>query len=149
MELQMTKASKRPPIHMIEEEADALADLAILNQARHPMTTQLLLEEIYRARIYPASKVPRDVVTMGAVVDFVDEARSASRSVQLVYPHEADTSTNRISILTPLGAGLIGMRTGNSILWPDRSGTERSLTIVSVTQPKPDVDTTSTLAASR
>lgn len=144
----MKKAIKRPPIHMIEEEADALADLAMRNRAAHPMTTELLLEEIYRARVSPASKVPCDVVTMGSIVEFRDEARGTSRSVRLVYPHEADTALDRVSVLTPLGAGLIGMRTGHSILWPDRSGADRSVTIISVAQPEADDPKTLPSAAS-
>ncbi|MEW9856411.1 nucleoside diphosphate kinase regulator [Novosphingobium sp. M1R2S20] len=133
----MSRQSKKPQIHMIDAEADALADLAMGNRERHPLTTELLLDEILRAKTYPPHKVPQDVVTMGSTVEFVDDARGVSRTVQLVYPREADTAANRISILTPLGAGLIGMRTGASIMWPDRSGAERSLTIVKVAQASP------------
>src|SRR3546814_12523889 len=66
---------------------------------------------------------------MNAEVEFVDEASEATRIVQLVYPRQADIAANRISILTPVGAGLIGLREGQSILWPDREGNERRLTI--------------------
>lgn len=133
----MPQARKRPPIHMIQEEADVLADLAMGNQSRHPVTTTLLLEEIVRATVHRADRIGSDIVTMGSTVEFIDEARGATRTVQLVYPRDADTSADRISILTPLGAGLIGMRTGQAILWPDRRGSERILVIVSVSQEKP------------
>jgi regulator of nucleoside diphosphate kinase len=122
---------------MVDTEADALAEIAMSNQARHPVTAALLLAEIDRATLHRADTIPADVVTMGAIVEFVDEARGTSRTVQLVYPREADTAQGRISILTPLGAGLIGMRTGQSILWPDRKGSERSLNIVKVLQAQP------------
>ena len=39
----------------------------------------------------------------------------------------------RVSILTPIGAGLIGMVAGSSIRWPDRDGSNRLLRIVEVT----------------
>jgi regulator of nucleoside diphosphate kinase len=65
-------------------------------------------------------------------VRFVDEATGASHEVQLVYPGDADTGMNRISILTPVGAGLIGLRKGQSIDWPNRSGQLRRLQIVDV-----------------
>lgn len=134
----MTKrnAAKRPPIHMIDSEADTLTDLAIARQERTPQVSDLLLEEIGRAKIYVAAKIPADVVTMGSTVAFVDDANGASRTVQLVYPADADISAGRISILTPVGAGLIGMREGQDILWPDREGHERKLSIVTVIQPK-------------
>lgn len=70
------------------------------------------------------------------------QASGADRKVELVYPRDADISAGRVSILTPVGAGVIGLRTGQSILWPDRDGRERKLTIVKVLQnrksPQPD-----------
>ncbi|WEK44632.1 MAG: nucleoside diphosphate kinase regulator [Candidatus Sphingomonas colombiensis] len=129
-----SKASKRPPIHMIDTEADTLTDLAISVEERLPQVSELLLEEIGRANVHGAARMPRDVVTMQASVEFVDEASGASRTVQLVYPKEADISAGRVSILTPVGAGLIGLREGQSILWPDREGHRRTLSIVKVTQ---------------
>jgi regulator of nucleoside diphosphate kinase len=128
------KAGKRPPIHMIDEEAETLAEIALNVESRLPEVSQLLLDEITRAKVHRPERIPPDVVTMHATVEFRDDARGTERTVQLVYPVDADTSKDRISILTPLGAGLIGMRSGQSILWPDRSGCERSLTIVKVIQ---------------
>ena len=129
------KAVRKPPVHMIDSEADALTDLAIGVEKRMPQVSELLLREIGRATIHKERHVPRDVVTMNSEVDFVDAASGAVRSVRLVYPSDADISTGRISILTPVGAGLIGLRTGSAILWPDRDGQERALTIRAVLQP--------------
>lgn len=126
------KAAARPPIRMIDTEADALADLAMNAQERHPLVSKLLLGEIERATIQKADRIPPDVVTMHATVEFHDEANGKDYSYQLVYPKDADISAGRISILTPVGAGLIGLREGQSIIWPDREGHERKLTIVKV-----------------
>lgn len=125
-------SAKRPPIHMIDSEADTLTDLALAQQERSPVVSELLLEEINRAKIHPVNKIPADVVTMHARVEFVDEANGASRTVELVYPADADIAAGRVSIMTPVGAGLIGMREGQSILWPDRDGQQRRLSIVKV-----------------
>jgi regulator of nucleoside diphosphate kinase len=126
------KAATRPAIHMIDSEADALADLAIQVEERLPQVSRLLLDEIARATMHRADRIPADVVTMMSTVVFTDEASGAERTVQLVYPRDADISAGRISILTPIGAGLIGLREGQSILWPDRDGHERRLGIVKV-----------------
>lgn len=123
---------------MIDTEADTLADLAVGVQDRLRQVSELLLEEISRATIHRADRIPGNVVTMNAEVEFVDEASGATRIVQLVYPRQADIAANRISILTPVGAGLIGLRDGQSILWPDREGNERRLTIVKVRQASCD-----------
>ena len=128
------KATRRPPIHMIDTEADALTDLAMGVGARMPQVSELLLNEIARATVHAADRIPGNVVTMHATVRFIDEASSRDYSYQLAYPAEADISAGRISILTPVGAGLIGLREGQSILWPDREGHERELRIVEVAQ---------------
>lgn len=131
-----TKATRRPSIHMIDSEADALTNLALSAQGRMPEVSEQLLQEIARAAIHPADRISADVVTMHSTVEFIDEASGADRTIELVYPREADISAGRVSILTPVGAGLIGLRTGQSILWPDRDGRERRLTIVKVQQKK-------------
>jgi len=129
-----SKAAKRPPIHMIDTEADALTNLALSVEDRLPQVSELLLEEIARATTHAAARMPQDVVTMHADVEFIDETSGAARTVQLVYPKDADISAGRVSILTPVGVGLIGLREGQSILWPDRDGHKRKLTIVKVSQ---------------
>lgn len=119
---------------MIEAEADAIANLAISVEERLPQVSELLLREVTRARICKADRIPSDVVTMGATVRFIDEANDKEFTYQLVYPQDADIASGRISILTPVGAGLIGLRKGQAILWPDRGGHERKLTILDVVQ---------------
>ncbi|NIJ21780.1 regulator of nucleoside diphosphate kinase [Sphingomonas naasensis] len=114
------KAASRPPIHMIDAEAEMLADLALSVERRMPAVSALLLREAGRARLHRAADIPGDVVTMGSRVEFVDETHGVPRTVTLVYPCEADISEGRISILTPVGAALIGLRAGQSIFWPDR-----------------------------
>lgn len=128
-------AAPRPQIHMIEDEADKLSDLALGIGTRLPQVSELLIRETSRAKLHSAASIPSDVVTMGSLVEFVDERTGASRTVRLVYPPDADISNGCVSILTPIGAGLIGMRESQSILWPDREGAERRLAIVKVEQP--------------
>ena len=125
-------AASRPPIHMIDAEAETLADLALSIERRMPAVSALLLREAGRARLHKPANIPADVVTMGSVVTFVDAASGAPRTVTLVYPSDADIAEGRISILTPVGAALIGLRAGQSILWPDRT-----LTVLGVHHPDP------------
>ena len=131
----MTHATKRPPLQMIDSEADAISTLAIANEARLPQVAALLLREVERARLHRAGVISTDVVTMGSAVTFVDDSSGTERTVTLVWPQDADIAAGRISILTPVGAGLIGLKAGQAILWPDRDGHERALTIVRVVQP--------------
>ena len=130
-------ATGKPPILLAEGEADALYDLALRWRRRHPHSAALLLQELERARTVPESELPDDVVTMGSHVVFRDRAGGAEHTVQLVYPASADMAQQRVSVLTPIGAGLIGMRRGRSIAWPNRLGEARWLDIVAVIQPAP------------
>ena len=123
-----------PPIVLAEAEADILADLAIAARERSPLVAGLLLQEIERASTAGTGKVPRDVVRMMSRVDFVDEDSAERHSVELVYPKDADTDLHRISVLTPIGAALIGMRCGEAIEWVDLRGARRRLRIVEVAQ---------------
>lgn len=124
-----------PPILIAESEADVLYNLALKWQRRHPLSARLLLDELERARTVPASELPGDVVTMGSQVVFRDRASGEEHAVELVYPAAADMARQRVSVLTPIGAGLIGMRRGRSIDWPNRQGERRRLEIVAVIQP--------------
>lgn len=135
--MNISKAVARPPIRMIDSEADALTSLALAAADRLPQVSELLIEEIGRATLHRAAAMPADVVTMHATVEFLDAASGKTYSYQLVFPKEADIAAGRISILTPVGAGLIGLREGQSILWPDRDGRERALTVVKVVRALP------------
>jgi regulator of nucleoside diphosphate kinase len=128
------KARRRPPIHMIDTEAELLSELAVQTEGRLPQVSALLLEEITRATLHTAKRMPRDIVTMQATVRFVDVESGKDSTYQLTYPQQADVAAGRISILTPIGAGLIGLREGQSILWPNRAGHERELKIIEVLQ---------------
>jgi len=128
-------AAERPAIYMSAAECDALFALALSAERSQPMVCAMLMAELDRAELRDADALPDQTVVMNAFIDFVDERTGARRIVQLVYPHDADIANGRVSILTPVGAGLIGMTAGCSIRWPDRSGEDRTLRIISVTPP--------------
>ena len=134
MQTQIIHASL-PPVFLADSEADILADLALAVRERSPLAADFLLREIDRASTTSPAELPRDVVTMMSCVDFIDEGSGELHSVQLVYPRDADTDLHCISVLTPIGAALIGMRRGEAIDWADLRGARRRLRIVGVAQP--------------
>ena len=128
-------AGKKPEIHLVDSEADALSELAMAAEARSPDVTTKLFEEIDRAIIHRRDELPAHIVTVGSRVEFIDEGSGASRTVELVWPRHANLEENRLSVMTLVGAGLIGMQEGTSIEWPDRAGHVRWLQIAKVSQP--------------
>jgi regulator of nucleoside diphosphate kinase len=77
--------------------------------------------------------MPPDVVRMGSTVTL--RGTDGPQRVTLVYPADADIAAERISVLTPLGAALIGVRAGHAIRWTSRDGRELALDVVAVEPP--------------
>jgi regulator of nucleoside diphosphate kinase len=124
----------RPQIHLLASESDLVADLALRLEHQQPAVAAMLLGEIDRAELYEPETLPADAVRLGSDVDFVDENTSQLRKIRLVLPALANIAEGRISILTPMGAALYGLRTGDSIDWPDLDGKSRKIRIVRVLQ---------------
>lgn len=116
----MSAPLRSPPIILGQTDADRIAALVRQIETTQPQLADLLLGELERADIRLDAAVPADTVTMEAFVEFLDEAHGTTRTVQLVYPSQADIAANRISVLTPVGAGLLGLSEGQSIVWPGR-----------------------------
>jgi regulator of nucleoside diphosphate kinase len=129
-------APARPPITLFEAEADALFGLACAARDKPQMSAALLFEELSRAEVCARDALPPDVITMQSEVVFLDEDSGDEHSVRLVYPRDADIERGRVSVLTPVGAALIGLRRGSEIDWPNRLGASRRLRIIEVIQPE-------------
>ena len=95
-----------------------------------------LAEEVDRAVVVSPEELPDDVVTLGSAVTFRDETSGSLREVVVVLPQDADIESNRVSILTPIGAALIGLREGASIDWATRDGSRRQLSVLGVRPPR-------------
>jgi regulator of nucleoside diphosphate kinase len=52
--------------------------------------------------------------------------------VTIVLPADANIAAGRVSVLTPIGAALIGLKAGASIGWETREGEERRLSVLAV-----------------
>jgi regulator of nucleoside diphosphate kinase len=128
----------RPPLLMSAEDHARLVALAAVTTRRNPLVARLLTEEADRADVVPAGRVPAGVVAVGSMVEFRDEATGEARQVQVVLPGEADIAEGRISVLSLVGAGLIGLSQGQSIDWPTQDGRLRRLTVLGVEAPPPE-----------
>ncbi|MEA1014622.1 hypothetical protein SH591_03880 [Sphingomonas sp. LY54] len=94
------------------------------------VTSSLLLRKLRVARIVAASKLPRDTVAMNSFLEYLFDG-GQKQFCQLLHPsiHRPDYA---LPITGSVGAGLIGLRAGQTILWPDESGTLCDLTAVHV-----------------
>jgi regulator of nucleoside diphosphate kinase len=113
-------------------EYERLTDLASASMERLPEVAQELLDELERAQIVGDKDVPADVVRMGSTVTFKSDDGN-TRTLKLVYPADESLDQHRISVMTPVGAALIGLGTGQSISWMARDGKHHRLTVTKVT----------------
>jgi regulator of nucleoside diphosphate kinase len=108
-----------------------LADLT--RQSRGMQAGVETLEEILDlARVVHQQKVPGNVVTMNSRVLFEDVSTGEEGTVTVVYPAEADASGGRISVLSPVGAALLGEAEGAEVELPLPHGQTRRIRINSV-----------------
>jgi len=84
-----------------------------------------LEQELERAVIVRSGEVPHDVVTMNSRVRIRDLSNGREATYQIVFPVDADVAKNRISVLAPIGTGLLGYSTGASVECPVPSGMRR------------------------
>ena len=121
-----------PPITLTPEDCGRLSQLADDGLASFPQAAEFLAREVDRAHLAPLSHPLLGLVRMGSRVEFRDDVTGQVRIMTLVYPEDADISAGRISVLTPIGAALIGLSIGQSIEWRTPGGGVRSLTVLSV-----------------
>jgi regulator of nucleoside diphosphate kinase len=128
------KNGMRPPIHLLADESDLVAGLALKIEHQQPVVAAMLLDEIERAELHAPGEMPDGYVRLDSRVTFLDENTRQVREVQLVVPAKANIAEGRISILTPMGAALYGLADGACIPWPDLDGNERMIRIMRVEQ---------------
>jgi regulator of nucleoside diphosphate kinase len=121
-----------PAITLTKADSDRLSRLVEAAADTFPRTADFLGREINRAQVIESVQALPGLVTMDSEIEFRDDVTDQVRTVRLVYPQDADVSAGRISVLTPVGAALIGLSAGQSIEWETPTGGRRSLTVLSV-----------------
>ena len=120
-----------PQIIVSNADYERLTDLATASLERLPEVAQELLSEMDRAKVVQDGSVPDGVVRMGSTVTFKSDD-GHTRTLKLVYPAEESLDQHRISVMTPVGAALIGLSEGQSISWTARDGKHHRLTVTKV-----------------
>lgn len=90
-----------------------------------------LKEELEQGEVIPPEEIPEDVVTMNSRFRLEDLDSAKQFDYTLVFPHQADFSKNRISIMAQIGVALIGCKVGDTVSWKTQAG-ERRFKIVSI-----------------
>ncbi|MHB2264521.1 nucleoside diphosphate kinase regulator [Aliihoeflea sp. PC F10.4] len=119
---------RKPAITLTRTDHDRLSRLAESAPAHNADIAEQLFQELDRARVVADERIAASVVRMGSRLRFSSDA-GADRTVTIVFPGEADIAAGKISILTPIGAALIGLSSGQSIEWTARDGRTHRLRV--------------------
>ncbi|OON61973.1 nucleoside diphosphate kinase regulator [Massilia sp. KIM] len=88
-----------------------------------------LLDELGRADMVEPWEMPPDVVTMNSRVRFSFDDADEEVTLTLSYPKDMKDSAEQLSVLTPVGTALLGLRVGDSIAWRRPGGGEFKVTV--------------------
>ena len=107
--------------------------VGIIRQSHGALPGVDRLDEILDlARVVRPERVPRDVVTMNSRVVYEDVATQRTETVSVVYPAQADPSNGKISILSPVGAALLGESEEEEVELTLPQGRTRRIRIINV-----------------
>jgi regulator of nucleoside diphosphate kinase len=127
----------RPPIAIDANHFARLSALSSLTSGPMVDVCEYLREELDRAHILPAEKLRPDIVNLGSRVEFRDEQTGRVQEIILVYPLDADIVRRRVSVLTPVGAALLGLSVNQTISFHTRAGERRELSVLKVNGVRP------------
>lgn len=97
-----------------------------------PETEADVEDLIQGAELISSYKVPANVVTMYSQVLLADGQTGQQRKLTVCYPHDADLAAGFVSVLTPVGLGLLGMAKGQVARWRTPDGGTASAEILDI-----------------
>lgn len=109
--------SRRPSITISIQDRERLYRLLDHHQGDDEVVNHLY-EELERANFLEQDDMPKDVVMLNSKVSFSNEDNGKAYEMTLVMPREKDQPPGSISVLSPAGAALLGLKVGKQIAWP-------------------------------
>ncbi|MBV8035900.1 GreA/GreB family elongation factor [Roseateles sp.] len=95
------------------------------------------------ADLVPSRAVSPDIVTMYSQVELADLATGQRHRLTVCYPADAEPTRGFVSVLSPVGASLIGRRVGSIARWRTRAGEQGAAELVALLfQPEASGDFT-------
>ncbi|WP_276166127.1 GreA/GreB family elongation factor [Zobellia alginiliquefaciens] len=87
-------------------------------------SVEKLVGELESAQIHDEADMPEDVIRFNSTITITSE-NGWTKKFKLVLPTESDVYNSKISILTPMGAAVIGYAQGDSLIWDFPAGEQR------------------------
>ncbi|MFZ5547347.1 MAG: GreA/GreB family elongation factor [Pseudomonadota bacterium] len=111
--------------------------------ADHPADWRLIEELLDGCITVPSREVPADVVTMYSQVRVRDRATGRQHTLAPCWPADAEPLAGFVSVLSPIGSALLGLRVGSVARWASPTGEEMAAEILAILfQPEASGDYT-------
>ncbi len=91
----------------------------------------LLWEHLRNAIVIEKNLFPRDVARLNSTVIVKDLETNLAVAYTIVLPREVDDRKNKVSILSPIGIALIGLKKGLCFSW-ERMARKKSFSVLEV-----------------
>ncbi len=121
----------QPLIYITKTDEEKLRDLISKSQYseyRGSPYLKMLAGELDKAQVVDSREIPPDVITLNSTVQLIDLESNDEMIYTLVFPEEANVSEGKISVLAPIGTGMLGYRVGDTFEW-DTPGGKRSIRV--------------------
>jgi regulator of nucleoside diphosphate kinase len=108
----------QPSIHLTHRDHAILTRLIEHSPFRRAVLLDTLEEELRRATLIEPSQAAH-LVQLGSHVTWETMDTGRVRTARLVLPQDVQDGARQLSVLTPVGCALIGMREGDVFTWSD------------------------------
>lgn len=139
---QMTKPkqARQPPILITEEDMAILETMLGRSSTRSP-AVDLLEVELARAKVVKPATAARPFCGIGSWVTYEDLSSGQVRTIQIVLPADADIDQRRVSVLSHVGASLLGLVADAEFAWTAANGRPHRLKVLQVgSEPRAEND---------
>ena len=118
-------------------------DYARLNKLHGAQLPPELIDTLDSLDLIPSREIPPDIVTMYSQMIVEDLDSRQRQKLTLCYPDDAEPHLGFISVLSPVGASLLGQRVGAIARWRTPNGEACAAEIISLLfQPEASGDFT-------
>lgn len=116
-------------------------DFARLSKLQGRHLSPGLAHLLASAEVTSSRAVRSDVVTMHSRVKIVDAHTRRHQTLTVCYPADAEPAAGWISVLSPVGSSLLGLKAGDRAVWATPSGEECSAEVAAIVfQPEASGD---------
>ena len=121
-------------MHAIGHGERTLTDLDFSRLSNLPshQVPPLLADLLACAEVTSSRAVNSDLVTMYSRAEVVDVHTRRRQVLTICYPHDAEPAAGLISVLSPVGNSLLGLKTGDVARWVTPTGEECAAEIAAV-----------------